>query len=341
MGKEDIKLKVYLEDTRRYADLWNGSVFNGEQMLKPEELQVVSPVLTKAYGENVLEKTRDLVMMQSGTGQYFAVYAVENQENIDYSMPARIMLQEALEYNRQIREIMRENRIKDEEYRMEQGHSIFQNAGERMYLVRKTDKLYPVVTLIIYWGEKIWDGPRSLWELMAFGEDDDSFGKEFRRLIPEYSLHFLDLTSFEHFEYFKTELRPLLELYQKRNYKEKFIEYIKDYKNCMNMDDESWYLLSNLTHSKDIRKLIQEKQRKEGNADMCRALEEWKADCKAEGGIEARAEDIVELLGDYGEVSRELKDKIFSQNDLTLLRHWHKLAARAGSIEEFVCQINS
>lgn len=243
MGKEDIKLKAYLEDARRYADLWNGSVF--------------------------------------------------------------------------------------------------QNAGERMYMVRKTDKLYPIVTLIIYWGEEEWDGPRSLWEMIAFGEDGTSFGKELRRLIPEYSLHFLDLTRFEHFEYFKTELRPLLELYQKRNYKEKFIEYLKDYKNCMNMDDESWYLLSNLTHSKDIRRLIREKQRREGNDGMCRALEEWKADCKIEGKIEAKAEDIIELLEDYGEVSDELKSNIFLQNDLTLLKRWHKLAARAGSIEEFVCQINN
>ncbi|MDE7249095.1 MAG: hypothetical protein K2N82_04255 [Lachnospiraceae bacterium] len=113
----------------------------------------------------------------------------------------------------------------------------------------------------------------------------------------------------------------------------------------MNMDDESWYLLSNLTHSKDIRRLIREKQRREGNEGMCRALEEWKADCKAEGKIEGRieskVEDIIELLEDYGEVSDELKNKIFLQNELTLLKRRHKLAAHAGSIEEFVNQINN
>lgn len=117
----------------------------------------------------------------------------------------------------------------------------------------------------------------------------------------------------------------------------------------MNMDDESWYLLSNLTHSKDIRRLIREKQRREGNEGMCRALEEWKADCKAEGKIEGRiegrieskVEDIIELLEDYGEISDELKNNILSQNDLTLLKCWHKLAAHAGSIEEFVSRINN
>ena len=31
MGKKDILLKSYLEDARRYADLWNGGVFCGRR----------------------------------------------------------------------------------------------------------------------------------------------------------------------------------------------------------------------------------------------------------------------------------------------------------------------
>ncbi len=45
MGKEDILLKSYLGDVRRYADLWNGALFCGEQLVKPEELEEISPVL--------------------------------------------------------------------------------------------------------------------------------------------------------------------------------------------------------------------------------------------------------------------------------------------------------
>lgn len=48
-------------------------------------------------------------MKQSCDGRRFAVLALENQEKIDYGMPARILLQEALEYDRQIKEIRREN----------------------------------------------------------------------------------------------------------------------------------------------------------------------------------------------------------------------------------------
>ena len=48
-----------------------------------------------------------------------------------------------------------------------------------------------------------------------------TYGEE---LVPEYLIHILDLSSFQHFEYFKTELEPFFSLYQKRNRK-KFVEY--------------------------------------------------------------------------------------------------------------------
>ena len=52
-------------------------------------------------------------------------------------------------------------------------------------------------------------------------------------------------------------------------------------------------------------------------------------------------EYILELLEDMGDVSEALKEKIIEQKDLELLRVWHKLAARAQSIDEFECQISA
>ena len=97
MGRKDIGLKSYFRDSVRYADLWNGSVFQGRQVVRAEELQEITPVHLKSDREAVLERTGDLVMMQSGNGGRYAVLALENQEKIDYGMPVRIMIQEALE----------------------------------------------------------------------------------------------------------------------------------------------------------------------------------------------------------------------------------------------------
>ena len=115
-----------------------------------------------------------------------------------------------------------------------------------------------------------------------------------------------------------------------------------------------------------IRKLNEDErgelitQLKEGDEkDMCssfeRLLNKEKADGRAEGWkdgraegwkdgraegwkdgrAEGKAEAVIELLEDLGELSNSLKTCIMEQTDLELLRKWHKAAARAESIEEF------
>lgn len=56
---------------------------------------------------------------------------------------------------------------------------------------------------------------------------------------------------------------------------------------------------------------------------------------KVEGKAEGKAEAILELLEDYGEPSEELRKYIMGQTDLDILKQWHKLAAKAESIEAF------
>ncbi len=62
MGKRDLDLKSYLSDKRRYADIYNGSMFHGGQLLKPEELEPVGTIATKADETGILERTSDIIM---------------------------------------------------------------------------------------------------------------------------------------------------------------------------------------------------------------------------------------------------------------------------------------
>ncbi len=99
-----------------------------------------------------------------------------------------------------------------------------------------------------------------------------------------------------------------------------------------------------------IRKLNEDErgelitQLKEGDEkDMCSSFERllnkekaegWK-DGREKGKVEDRAEAVIELLEDLGELSDSLKICIMEQTDLELLKKWLKAAARAQSIEEF------
>lgn len=48
-----------------------------------------------------------------------------------------------------------------------------------------------------------------------------------------------------------------------------------------------------------------------------------------------KVEDILELLEDYGKIPAKLQEKIFNEDDMAVLKRWHKLAAKVNSIEEF------
>lgn len=56
---------------------------------------------------------------------------------------------------------------------------------------------------------------------------------------------------------------------------------------------------------------------------------------KTEGKTEGKAECIIELLEEVGEVPDTLKSLIMRQTNLETLSQWHKLAAKAQSIEDF------
>ena len=65
-------------------------------------------------------------------------------------------------------------------------------------------------------------------------------------------------------------------------------------------------------------------------------LREERTEGKAEGILLGKAGDVVELLEELGPVSDEVREKIMTEKSLETLGKWHKLAAKAESMEEFL-----
>ncbi len=99
MGKADFYESDYLEDAEIFADLVNGVLYNGEQVVKPEELQERDGELRSASGNGARKAIRDKVRLWNGT--VLAVIAVENQTGVDYHMVIRNMLSESMAYDQQ------------------------------------------------------------------------------------------------------------------------------------------------------------------------------------------------------------------------------------------------
>ena len=64
--------------------------------------------------------------------------------------------------------------------------------------------------------------------------------------------------------------------------------------------------------------------------------EEGMSDGITQGITQGKAEDIVELLTDLGNIPSELKEKIYITKDLQQLKKWLKLASNVQSIEDFI-----
>lgn len=85
-------------------------------------------------------------------------------------------------------------------------------------------------------------------------------------------------------------------------------------------------------------KYIQIEGEKE-EVNMCPALQEWmEEECGIGvelGMAKGMAESILELLGELGEITQEIREIIISQQDVNTLKQWLKKSAKVSSMEEF------
>lgn len=299
MGKRDLNLKVYLSDPRRYADIINAEIFDGKQMVHAKELEPTTTIATNTEHGVDIEKISDIEMHQKINENHFAIWILENQEAIDYSIPVRIFLKDALEYERQVRDLRRKNTLTG---------TIFTNTGEFLYKIKKTDKIHPVCTLIIYWGNEPWDGPHSLHDFIDFSYDNPTDVTRLKQLIPEYPLHIIDLSQRKNFNTYQTELKTLFELYIRREEKTEFIDYIQTHDECKHLDDETYHMLGIMTNTDELLNYLPENEMEETN--MCKAIQDLIEDSKEEGIATQLTSSITHLMKKFNCTLEEACDMI-------------------------------
>ena len=160
MGKPDVSIKQWLRVKNRFADLFNGVLFDGEQIIIADELTEINSesdiiIKDKENRTKTIQRHRDIIMKWQGIN--LSILAVENQLNVNYAMPVRNMLYDSLSYSDQIHNIW--NNVGGDKKRNADINELFSG-------FRKSDKLCPVITIIFYFGsEKSWDGAISLYDM--------------------------------------------------------------------------------------------------------------------------------------------------------------------------------
>ena len=160
--KPDSADKVYWRQNETFADLFNAYLYEGEQVIKSEELEELdtdaSDIVEIGEVKESIRGARDVIKIaKKYNGVEYVLLAIENQEGIHYAMPIRVMGYDHYSYNKQYND--RKNYYKT--------NGISLKDDEFISGIRKTDKFLPVITLVLYYGEKNWDGPRSLYDMLV------------------------------------------------------------------------------------------------------------------------------------------------------------------------------
>ena len=119
MGKENDVVLEYLDGNEYFADLFNGSYFDGDPVVTAKELEDASQIYWDNYYEEIQAGIADVIIEKRlrhtqrfrdlkkklHSGNYLQILAIEHQSGVDHTMAWRHMYYDALEYKRQIKEI--------------------------------------------------------------------------------------------------------------------------------------------------------------------------------------------------------------------------------------------
>ena len=261
--------KVFFSDATRYADLINGLGFSGRQVVKPQDVKERDGQVV-FYRSGFLRKARNRLLGASGTctrdmvrkvifGTGFAVVGLENQETVDYSIPLRILLYDAGEYERQATEIRRMVRNL---MRKESGSRL--SAGEFLYRFRSQDKLKPVITLLLYCGQEEWKGPQSLHDMIDF----QGIPPELRVAVPDYPIHLVEIRKLENTDVFQTDIKQVFDFIRCAQDGERLKQLVEEEERYGRMAEDAFDVAVAYTKSVELAGQKEEYRGEEG-INMC------------------------------------------------------------------------
>jgi len=310
LGVMDTEGKQYLSNPVIFADAFNYLLYDGEQVIKPEELKELDTTeLTVPYGNNArvpVQKYRDLLKLWNAMMDENAIYVIlgaELQDKVHYGMPVKDGLYDMLGYSKQIAEIRRSYRQDsvDQEGEITVDNSVLKiklTSEEFLSGLRKEDKLIPIITAVVYFGEKPWDGPRSLFEML------DVRDERLYRFLSDYKLNLISPADMDEDEFvkFHTELGFAMTLlkHQAADADELIVR-----EGHRKVSSETAYFLN------AAMKLNLELEVELGGVDMCKAMEKRDQRKEVTGAIKAYRldgasdEDIIAKVMKLYNVTRE------------------------------------
>lgn len=300
--KPDIILKNYWNDNEQFADLFNAVLFGGKQVIRPEKLEDVdteelSLLEHRDYAESI-QASRDNIKVSKRSTEYgveLAMLGIESQEHIHYAMPLRVMGYDYGTYKKQY-----DSNAKR--------YKTFKGMERNEYLskMKKTDRFIPVITIVVYYGEKPWDGAVSLHGMLDISEALKAFVNDYKVLFVEARENNLIFHNVKNANFFNMMKMFLDKSLPKDEARKKVIDYARDH----NVDKSVIMAVAGAANCRIDYNALSRK----GEFDMWTFFDE----IAKEGEMKGKAEGIIETGFDCGLSESDILERLQKKLNVSL-----------------------
>ena len=301
--QKDVSLKTFWRDNEHFADLFNATVFNGRQVLKPDKLtemdtDVSATIQSKNYNESIT-RNRDVVKKMSD-GVEFNILGLEIQDKTHYAMPLRTMTYDALGYIKEYNDIKKHHKLNKDS---------FSSHEEFLSGINKSDRFHPIITLVLYYGESLLDGPTCLSDMMISMPDN------IKTYFSDYKLNLVQILDSDKYTFYNEDVRNVFNII--RNiYNDDFDSIYREYES-RNVDIDVMELICNITSVPKLMDLCTDTEQG-GTVNMCEAMKRFQAECESKGmkeGIDSEKVNSIISMLEFGITKEQILTR-YTKEDL-------------------------
>ena len=233
MAEKD-KVEKLLEDYPDvFADIINVLIYDGKQVVKPEELRTTNVQSQYKASDDVLhEEERDILKEWTKGKDYKVFFGIENQTTKDRKMPLRVIA--------------------------------YDGASYRSQMLKKNQKDFcKVITLVLHFGNRRWEGDKELQEIIKKQSGEEEW-------FQNYKLNVVDIAYLteKQIKMFRSDFGIIADYFVKRRKGYKAIENHQPIKHV----DEMLKFMKIFAEDNRFLKLNVKKDEK-GEVTMCTILD--------------------------------------------------------------------
>lgn len=262
------------------------------------DTDVSATIHSKSYNESIT-RNRDVVKKMSD-GVEFNILGLEIQDKTHYAMPLRTMTYDALGYIKEYNDIKKHHKLNKDS---------FSSHEEFLSGINKSDRFHPIITLVLYYGESLWDGPTCLSDMMISMPDN------IKAYFSDYKLNLVQILDSDKYTFYNEDVRDVFNII--RNiYNDDFDSIYREYES-RNVDIDVMELICNITSVPKLMDLCTDTEQG-GTVNMCEAMKRFQAECESKGmkeGIDSEKVNSIISMLEFGITKEQILTR-YTKEDL-------------------------